>query len=221
MHLESFILKQYRSIPVISRLFFTASILITLLTYLNIISSYSLIYSWPYMKRAEIWRALTTFFYWGPASLDVFLHQFFMLRYCIMLEESSSTSAEFLYMLMVGMGIIFGLSNIVGISKMSNSLSTYIIYIWSKKNPLIIVQYMGIFNLPAYYIPYIMMLFSFMMDKTLPKNDIIGILAGHTYFYFKNVYTKTSGSDPLRTPIFLENLLGNRNPTNRATNSRR
>ncbi|KAI5187003.1 Derlin-2/3 [Nematocida homosporus] len=206
MHIETLLINQYRSIPIVSRLFFTISISLTLLTYLDFISPYSLIYSWAHLQKLEIWRALTTFFYWGPASLDVFIHQFFMLKYCVMLEEACSDPSDFLYLLIVGMALIFGMGNILGMAKMSNALSTYIIYIWSKRNPLILVQYMGLFNLPAYYVPCIMFLFSFIVEKKLPQSDLVGIVAGHIYFYFKHVYVKTSTSEPLRTPLLLKRL---------------
>ncbi|KAI5171398.1 Derlin-2/3 [Nematocida sp. LUAm3] len=206
MHVESLLINQYKAIPIISRVFFTLSISLTLLTYLDIISPYTLIYSWEHMKRMELWRALTTFFYWGPATLDVFIHQFFMLKYCVMLEESCSDPSDFLYMLSFGMSLIFLMGNLLGMPKMSNSLSTYIIYVWSKKNPLIIVQYMGVFNIPAYYIPCIMFLFSLIVEKKLPQSDLVGILSGHIYFYLKNVYSKSTGTDPLRTPGILKRL---------------
>ncbi|OAG31335.1 Derlin-2/3 [Nematocida displodere] len=206
MEIETILLNQYRSIPIVSRTIFTFSICLTILAYLEFISPYMLIYSWAHMKRLEVWRAVTTFFYWGQASLDVIVHQIFMLKYSVMLEESCTDPSDFLYMILVGMGIIFGFANGLGMTKLSSALSTYIIYIWSKKNPLIMVQYMGMLNIPAYYIPWMMFLFSFAVERKLPQSDLVGILAGHTYFYFKNIYVKTSQKDPLGTPKFLKAL---------------
>ncbi|KAI5181759.1 Derlin-2/3 [Nematocida sp. AWRm80] len=219
MQIESAIINYYKNIPVVSRVFFSLSIAVTILTYLDILSSYTLIYSWAHMKKLELWRAITTFFYWGPAGLDVFVHQFFMLKYCVMLEESCSEPAEFLYMLMVGMGAILGMANIFKMSKLSNALSTYIIYVWSKKNPLMLVQYLGLFSMPAYYIPCIMFLFSFIVEKKLPQSDLVGIVAGHLYFYLKVVYVKTNPNrDPLKTPEFLKRLFKKESSTNNTNN---
>ncbi|KAI5188707.1 Derlin-2/3 [Nematocida sp. AWRm77] len=206
MQLETMLINKYRSIPIISRAFFTIGMGVTILAYLDFISSYNLIYSWPHIKRLELWRALTTFFYWGPATLDVLIHQMFMLKYSVMLEESCTDPSEFLYMVLVGMGIILGFGSCMKLSKLSSSLSTYLIYIWCKKNPLIMVQYMNLINIPAYYTPCLMLLFSFLLEKKVPHNDIIGIVAGHTYFYLKTVYPKTSGRDVLGTPEFLKLL---------------
>lgn len=207
MQVEAFLLSYYRSIPVISRVLFSISIILTALTYLDIVSPYNLVYSFPHIKEFEIWRALTSFFYLGPATLDTLVHHFFMLKYCMMLEEAEHNPADFLYLVIVGMGMILVGATFLGMSKLSSALSTYIIYIWSKRNPLIIVQYMGIFSIPAYYIPWIMFIFSFLSERALPLNDTVGIAAGHIYFYFKTVYTRTNRtSDPLRTPQILKNI---------------
>ncbi|KAI5159896.1 Derlin-2/3 [Nematocida ausubeli] len=207
MQIESLLVQFYKSIPVVSRILFTISIGLTALTYLNVISAYNLIYSFAHIKKLELWRIITAFFYWGPPTLDTVVHHFFMLKYCIMMEETGSNPAEFLYMIIIGMAQILVAASVLGLSRLSNVLSTYIIYVWSRKNPLIIVQYMGLFNLPAYYIPWIMFIFSYLAEKSLPTNDLVGILAGHVYFYFKTVYTKTNpGKDPLATPEILKNI---------------
>ncbi|KAH9386250.1 Derlin-2/3 [Nematocida major] len=207
MQLESFIVNYYRSIPIVSRVLFTMSIALTALTYLDIISPYNLIYTFPHIKKLELWRAVSAFFYWGPATLDTLVHHFFMLKYCIMMEEAASNPADFLYMILLGMGLILVGATALGVTKLSSSLSTYIIYIWSKKNPLIIVQYMSLFNLPAGYLPWIMFMFSSLAERGVPLNDLVGIMAGHVYFYFKSVYVQGSpGSDPLKTPDILTNL---------------
>lgn len=212
MQLESLLINKYRSIPIISRTFFTLGLGVTILTYLDFISPYNLIYSWPHLKRLELWRAVSTFVYWGPATLDVLIHQIFMLKYSVMLEDSCSDPAEFLYMLLVGMGLILGIGSVLNMSKLSSSLSTYLIYIWCKKNPLIMVQYMNILNIPAYYTPCLMLLFSFLLEKKVPQNDIVGIIAGHTYFYLKSVHAKTSGKDVLATPKLLKLLFQRNRP---------
>jgi Derlin-2/3 len=185
--------RYYNSIPVVSRALFTLSMSTTILTYFNFVSPYSLIYSLEYIKNLELWRVLTTFFYWGPATIDVIIHQIFFLRYSIMLEESFSSTSDYLWMISTGMLLIFFFGNALKIPKMSSALSTFITYVWTKKNPMISVQYLGLVAMPAYYIPYVMCVFSFLMEKRLPKSDIAGIVSGHTYFYFKTIYPRTTG----------------------------
>lgn len=206
MQLESFLVQSYKSIPIVSRVLFSIGIILTAFTYLDIISPYNLVYSVPHLKKLELWRIVTAFFYWGPATLDTLVHHFFMLKYCIMMEEAGNP-ADFLYLILVGMSLILIGASVAGLSKLSSALSTYIIYVWSKKNPLIIVQYMGLLSLPAYYIPWIMFIFSSIAEKSVPMNDLIGIISGHIYFYLKTVYIRTNpGSDPLRTPEVLKKL---------------
>jgi len=207
MQFDSFLLTQYKAIPVVSRMIFTIGLVLTILTYLDIVSPYLLVYSWQHMKKLELWRAVSSFFFWGPATLDVIIHQAFMLKYSVMLEEACSTSSDFLFMIFVGMVTIFILGSSLGLTKFSNSLSTYLIYIWSKSNPQVLVQYMGLFSLPAYYIPSIMFIFSFVLERKLPLSDLVGIISGHIFFYLKNVATR-EGRNIMKTPEFLKRLLG-------------
>lgn len=221
MEIGSYLVNYYKSIPIVSRGLFTLSVGLTLLTYLNVVSSYSLIYSFEYMKKMEFWRIFTSFFYWGPPNIDVFIHQVFLLRYSTMLEESFTNSYDYFYMIASGMVFIFGMGNVLKITKMSSALSSFITYVWTKKNPMIVVQYLGIVSMPAYYIPYVMCVFSFLVEKKIPKGDVVGILAGHTYFYFKTVFPKTSGRDPLGTPWFVRSLFEGKRERREEVNRRR
>lgn len=212
MSTENFIVNYYKSIPIVSRMLFTISMGLTLLTYLNIVSPYTLVYSLEYVKRLELWRVVTSFFYWGPMNIDVLVHQIFLLRYSIMLEDSFTNASDYFYMILTGMALIFAMSNFLKIPRMSPALSSFIMYVWAKKNPMIIVQYLGLISMPAYYIPYIMCIISYLLERRIPKGDLVGIVAGHVYFYFKTVYPRTSGKDPLGTPRFIHALFNSARP---------
>lgn len=217
MRVETVLLNKYRAIPVVSRNLFTFSLALTFLTYMNYLSPYTLIYSWAHMKRFEIWRAVTTFFYWGPPTADVLIHQTFMLKYSIMLEESFSDPLDFLFMLGFGMVAILSCANAFGITKLSGALSTYIIYIWSKKNPGIMISYMDVIGFPAYWVPCVMLAASILIEQRVPVSDISGMVAGHLYYYLKTVYRTAGARDVLAAPSWLKSLLRRKN-TNRPPN---
>jgi len=47
----------------------------------------------------QYWRLLTTFIYFGPLSLNLLFHIFFIQRYARMLEESAASVAHFAWLL--------------------------------------------------------------------------------------------------------------------------
>ena len=93
----------------------------------------------------------------------------------------------------------------MGIVFMSNSLSFAMIYYWGRKSKNTIVNVAGLFNLRAPYLPWFYLILSMLWDVDF-KQDILGILVGHFYFYFKDIHPrikKSSGMNLLKTPNFM------------------
>jgi Derlin-2/3 len=64
---------------------------------------------------------------------------------------------------------------------------------------------MGIFTLRAPYLPWFYLIFSYLLESDF-KNDFIGMVVGHFYFYFKDVFPrikKSKGLDIFQTPEIL------------------
>jgi hypothetical protein len=51
-------------------------------------------------------------------------------------------------------------------------------------------------------------------------NDIVGIGAGHAYFYLKDIAPLTLGYDFLKTPFFLMRLIDKKNPVSSGPTAR-
>jgi len=90
----------------------------------------------------------------------------------------------------------------MGIVFMANSLSFAMIYYWGRKSKNTIVNVAGIFNLRAPYLPWFYLMLSMLWDIEM-KQDLLGILVGHFYFYFKEIHPrikKSGGFNLLKTP---------------------
>lgn len=71
------------------------------------------------------------------------------------------------------------------------------------------MNFLGFLNFHAPYMPFVLLGFSFAISGTLPKSDAIGIMVGHIYYYFVDVYPRTHGGrTPLRTPKILQRIFG-------------
>ncbi|GKV16040.1 hypothetical protein SLEP1_g26751 [Rubroshorea leprosula] len=170
------------------------------------------------VKQYQFWRLITNFLYFGKMDLDFMFHMFFLARYCKLLEENSfrGKTADFFYMLLFGATILTGIVLIGGmipyLSKyfaefmfLSNSLTFMMVYVWSKQNPYIHMSFLGLFTFTAAYLPWVLLGFSVLVGASAWV-DLLGMVAGHAYYFLADVYPRMTGRRPLKTPSFIKAL---------------
>ncbi|XP_042945638.1 derlin-2.2-like isoform X2 [Carya illinoinensis] len=151
-------------------------------------------------------------------DLDFLFHMFFLARYCKLLEENSfrGRTADFFYMLLFGATVLTGIVLIGGtipylsesfakIIFLSNSLTFMMVYVWSKQNPFIHMSFLGLFTFTAAYLPWVLLGFSVLVGASAWV-DLLGMIAGHAYYFLEDVYPRMTDRRPLRTPSFIKAL---------------
>ncbi|RLN41702.1 derlin-2 [Panicum miliaceum] len=228
----------YRQMPIITRSYLTAAVVTTVGCTLEIISPYHL-YLNPKLvvQQYEIWRLVTNFLYFRKMDqidnvrklfspiqdLDFLFHMFFLARYCKLLEENSfrGRTADFFYMLLFGATVLTGIVLIGGmipyvsetfarILFLSNSLTFMMVYVWSKHNPFIHMSFLGLFTFTAAYLPWVLLGFSILVGSSTWV-DLLGMIAGHVYYFLEDVYPRMTGRRPLKTPSFIKALFADDN----------
>eukprot|EP00262_Sarcandra_glabra_P010759 TRINITY_DN26181_c0_g1_i1.p1 TRINITY_DN26181_c0_g1~~TRINITY_DN26181_c0_g1_i1.p1 ORF type:complete len:272 (-),score=17.97 TRINITY_DN26181_c0_g1_i1:214-948(-) len=214
----------YKQMPVITRSYLTASIITSVGCSLEIITPYNL-YLNPKLivQQCELWRLITNFFYFRKIDLDFLFHMFFLARYCKLLEENSfrGRTADFFYMLLFGATLLTGIVLVGGmipyvsesfakILFLSNSLTFMMVYLWSKQNPYIHMSFLGLFTFTADYLPWVLLGFSVLVGAS-PWVDLLGMIAGHVYYFLEDVYPRMTGRRLLRTPSFIKALFSDDN----------
>lgn len=194
-----------RGTPPITRILISLIVLTTLLVYLNVLQPHQLTYSRYYLPKLQFHRIITTFLYFGKLNLEVALHIFFFYRYSLMLEESFQRTSDYFYMLLLIAVFLFVLSNIYYIPLLGSSLSCTITYIWTRRNPQTVVQIMGFISFYAFYLPFIVPMFTLIFDGKISMVEIVGIIVGHVIFYLRDVYPRF-GRAYLRTPCWCHRL---------------
>ncbi|KAL9285686.1 putative derlin [Arabidopsis thaliana] len=178
------------------------------------------------VKQYQYWRLVTNFLYFRKMDLDFMFHMFFLARYCKLLEENSfrGKTADFLYMLLFGASVLTGIVLIGGmipylsasfakIIFLSNSLTFMMlivscvpqVYVWSKQNPYIHMSFLGLFTFTAAYLPWVLLGFSILVGASAWV-DLLGMIAGHAYYFLAEVYPRMTNRRPLKTPSFLKAL---------------
>lgn len=197
--------------PPVTRSYICLSVMTTGAVALDIITPLKLYLNWGLvLDKAHVWRLFTTFMFFGNFSLDFLFHMFFLYRYCKMLETNAfrGRTADFLYMLLFGGALLLLLSPLTSIDFLGPSLTFMMVYVWGRRNARQIVSFLGMLSFRAPYLPWVLLLFSFVLGSS-PTMDMLGILAGHVYYYLADVYPAMTGVSLLKTPRILQMLVGN------------
>lgn len=196
--------------PPVTRSYVSVAVLTTAAVALDVITPLKLYLNWSLVwNRMHLWRVFTNFFYFGNLSLDFFFHMFFLYRYCKMLEINSfrGRTADFLYMLLFGSALLLAISPLTSIVFLGPSLTFMMVYVWARRNSLQVMNFLGVLSFRAPYLPWVLLLFSFILGSS-PSMDMLGVLAGHVYYFMADVYPVMGGLQLLKTPAFLTFLCG-------------
>ncbi|KAF2474152.1 derlin-1.1 [Lindgomyces ingoldianus] len=191
--------------PVCTRWWMTAALSASVLVQCRIITPFQLFYSFrTVFYRSQYWRLITTFFYFGPLNLDLLYHIFFLQRYSRLLEESSGRSpAHFSWLLTFASTLLLCMAPMLSMAFLGTALSSTLIYIWSRKNPDTMLSFLGLVVFRAPYLPWVLLCFSLIMHGTVPKDEMCGIVVGHIWYFFNDVYPPLHGGhSPLDPPAW-------------------
>lgn len=135
-------------------------------------------------------------------------HVYFLQRYSRLLEESSGRSpAHFSWLLLYAMTSLLLLSPLVSMPFLGHPLSSTLVYIWSRRNPDTRLSFLGLMVFSAPYLPWVLMGFSLVLHGHVPKDEIMGVVIGHVWYYFNDIYPPLhGGSRPLDPPAFWRRL---------------
>jgi len=183
----------------------TAGCALEIITPLSVYFNTKLIF-----QQLQVWRLLTNFLYFGTLGLDFIFHMFFLLKYSKALEEGSfhGRPADFLWMLMFGAGVLMGMAPFVNVQFLGASLTYMMVYVWSRRHPHVQLSFLGLFTFTAPYLPWVLLGFSVIIG-TNPIVDILGMIAGHLYYFLEDVYPVMSGRRLLATPSIVKALFPN------------
>ncbi|KAL7750321.1 hypothetical protein RI367_004093 [Sorochytrium milnesiophthora] len=183
----------WREIPPITRTWVTLTVVMSLLTFFQLVAPLHLIFDWHYIaRRREWWRIFTSFLYFGPFGIDFVLHMFFMSRYCRQLEEGSfrSRPADFAFLLLLSACTLVAVAALfpaLQLRFLGGPLSFVLVYVWSRRNPYLHMSLFGVFNFSAPYLPWVLLAMGAILHE-LPVADLIGAAIGHVFWFLEDVY---------------------------------
>lgn len=201
----------YNSLPPVSKAYGTLCLLATtafqlgLLNPANIALLYSLVFS-----RFQIWRLFTNFFFLGKFSINFGIRLLMIARYGVQLEKGTydKRTADFLWMIIFGALSLLALSAIPLLWNpfLGVSLVFMLLYVWSRENPNAQINIYGLVTLKAFYLPWAMLALDVIFGSPVAP-DLMGIIAGHLYYFLAVLHPRAGGRDILKTPMWIHKLV--------------
>ena len=179
----------YMSIPPVSRVYLTASFVLTSLCALDLLSPFSLYYNYNLIfHQNQWWRLITNFLFFGLFSIDFLFHMYFLVRYSRLLEEGDyrNRPASFVVFLLFGSFLLLLAAPFSSVHFLGSSLTFMMVYVWGRRNADVRMSFLGLFPFNAPYLPWVMLGFSCLLGNSATL-DVLGIAAGHCYYFLEYV----------------------------------
>lgn len=206
--------EMYRETPIITRTYTTLALITTIACTLDIVNPLNLYLNTTLIvEKLQVWRLLTNFLYFGNFGLDFFFHIFFLVRYSRNLEDGCfrGRSADFFFMLLFGAVILILVTVLfsIPIHFLGSSLTFMMVYVWGKRNQDIQIRFVDLMTFTAPWLPWVLLGFSLLL-KNNPIIDLLGIAAGHIYYFLEDVYPQLeNGRRVLKTPRIIQMMFSN------------
>mmetsp|Transcript_9459 Transcript_9459/g.18226 ORF Transcript_9459/g.18226 Transcript_9459/m.18226 type:complete len:228 (+) Transcript_9459:5054-5737(+) len=197
----------FKSLPPFTRYYLVGALATTTLATFGILDLYLIYYDLErILGHFEVWRLLSNFLFFGKFGMGFFFSLVMLCHFGRQLETHASfrnNYADFVWCIafLVLSLIIAGV--FVTLPWLGSSLMFGMLYVWSRKDPEVIVNFWFGFQFKAIQFPFVLIVFRLLMGGTI-IDDVAGLLAGHMYYYLKEVLPREYGYKPLETPEFVK-----------------
>ncbi|KAI5383150.1 ER-associated protein degradation protein, variant 2 [Lathyrus oleraceus] len=217
----------YKALPPIIKAYGTACFVATAAYELGLYSPlYIALFYSEVFYRFQVWRLFTNFFFLGGFSINFGIRLLMILRYGVQLEKGvfDRRTADFLWMMIFGafsllvseiiylsfhLTIIYVIFFHWGVLSaipffwtpfMAVSLVFMLVYVWSREFPNALVSFYGLVSLKAFYLPWVTLALDVIFGSPIMP-DLLGIIAGHLFYFLTVLHPLAGGKNILKTPI--------------------
>jgi len=196
-----------KDFPPITRVYLILSILANIMCFAQIIKPIHLFLNFQLIIfHYNFWRLFSHAFFFGQIGIKAFFYIFFFSRYSKALEMYSFQwkKENYLYLLIFGNSIMVLFKLFIYEAQfLGPAITNMIVYLWGKKNAQQQINLVNILHIRGSSLPFVLTLSSLAMKQKTLKLDLLGIIAGHLYYYLEEIYPRLIGGQKiLRTPGF-------------------
>ncbi|KAK0298987.1 hypothetical protein LTS00_002750 [Friedmanniomyces endolithicus] len=110
-----------------------------------------------------------------------------------MLEESAASVAHFSWLMAYAVTSLLAIAPISNQAFLGTTLSSTLVYIWSRRNPDVRLSFLGLLTFKAPWLPWVLIAFNVVLHGHWPKDELCGIAVGHVWYFFNDIYPSTHG----------------------------
>lgn len=206
----------FRSIPLITRSWFAASIAVPFIGKLGLIDFRNLLlFPELVFSRFHLWRPVTATLYFPITPNTGFLYLvnlYFLYHYSTRLETGAfdGRPADYIFMLLFNWICIVITGLLMNMQLLMIPLIMSVLYVWAQFNKDMIVSFWFGTRFKAHYLPWVILVFNFIIGGSF-VNELTGNLVGHLYFFLMFKYPiDFGGRSFLSTPEILYRYFPNR-----------
>ncbi|KAF3950318.1 hypothetical protein CMV_023912 [Castanea mollissima] len=201
----------YRSLPPVSKFYGVACLMTTSAYYLQLYNPYSIaLFYGLVLKRFQVWRLITNFFFLGPFSFPFAFHLLMIARYGVSLERGpfDKRTADYVWMFVFGALSLLVMAAVPYLWSpfMGGSLVFMLVYVWSREFLNARISIYGLVSLKGFYLPYAMLAVDLLLGNPL-KPSILGMVVGHLYYFLTVLHPLAGGKFILKTPLWVHKLV--------------
>ncbi|XP_039064810.1 derlin-1.1-like [Hibiscus syriacus] len=201
----------YRSLPPVSKFYGVACLMTTSALYFDLYDPWNIALSYQYVfKRFQVWRLISNFFFLGSFSPIFAVRLIMIARYGVLLERGAfdKRTADYVWMLIFGALSLLVMAAIpfLWTPFMAGSLVFMIVYVWSRENPNARISIYGVVTLKGFYLPWALLALDLIFGIPLTE-DIIGMVAGHLYYFLTVLHPLAGGKYVLKTPLWVHKIV--------------
>ncbi|KAA8592436.1 hypothetical protein FQN60_017891 [Etheostoma spectabile] len=183
--------QEYFQIPVVTRAYTTACVLTTAAVQLEVITPFQLYFNPDLIiRRYQIWRLITSFLFFGSLGFSFMFNIIFL--YLLSQNEYLSVSMKTLQQsltkrklsvlsdaggrLLPGKdgGFCFHLFGLfANIFFLGQAFIIMLVYVWSRRHPLVRMNFFGLLNFQAPFLPWVLMGFTLLLGNSIVV-DLLG-----------------------------------------------
>lgn len=200
----------WESMPPVTKVLFAGSFGTTLAANFGILPMMSLVFD-PTMiwHKFQIWRLVSCGFFFGKLGFPFLMSMFWLYSYSLRLEQGhfERRTADFTWAIVVIWTVLLIIAYLMESMIIGQSLVMSVVYLWCSMNPETIVNFWFGMTFQAMYFPWVLTAFAVLTGGS-GMAEIVGILAGHVYFFLKIKYPRDfGGPEYLETPEFMYRII--------------
>lgn len=207
----------FNNLPPMTRYWFGGSVALPILGRIGLVSFSLCALTSQFVSKLHLWRPITAIFYY-PISPGTGFHYltnlYFLYQYSLRLEneEFRGKPADYLFMLVFNWMTVSLMSFFMGIPLLMDSMVMAALYVWCQFNREVVVSFWFGTRFKAQFLPWILLAFNMILNGG-GIFEIIGIIAGHLYWFLKYVYPEENGVSLIDTPQIFYKYLPNQRLT--------